>query len=93
MIYLSYFVEAGYLHYTQKQGVIAFLYAKSGEAGDCLVLDPQDADGVCRLMLLNKDLMIDQGRGYYLGMMIRVQQFLVNPYRGFDGYTKGGMYA
>ena len=31
MIYLSYFVEAGYLHYTQKQGVIAFLYAKSGE--------------------------------------------------------------
>ena len=88
-----YFFQIDNGGYVPQMGDVVTVYAKSGEAGDCLVLDPQEADGVCRLMLLNKDLMIDQGRGYLLGMMIRVQPFLVNPYRGFDGHTKGGMYA
>ena len=30
MIYLSYFVEFGSLHYTRKRGIIAFLFIKSG---------------------------------------------------------------
>lgn len=31
MIYLSYFVEFGHLHYTRKEGGIAFLFTESDE--------------------------------------------------------------
>lgn len=84
-----FFFEINNNGYVPQRGDIVTIYAKSGEAGDCLVLDPMDADGLTRLMLLNKDLLISNERGFLLGMMIRLQPRLVSVYRGFTRVNQG----
>ncbi len=77
----KYFVAYANNDYVPQLGDVVTLYAVSNEAGDCLVLDPCDKDGLARLMLLNQDFVIDKNRGYLLGMMIRVKPELVCMFR------------
>lgn len=64
-----------------EKGSVVTLYTVKGKAGDCLVLDEKDIDGLSRLMLLNPDLELPTGRFIKLGGMIRVNPQMLCPFR------------
>ena len=66
-------------------GDVVTIYTKSGNVGDCLVLTKCDADGLTRLMLLNRFLLVDGNKGVPLGQMIRVRPDCVCAFRSIQG--------
>lgn len=66
-------------------GDVVTIYTKSGNVGDCLVLTKCDADGLTRLMLLNRFLLVDGNKGVLLGQMIRVRPDCVCAFRSIQG--------
>ena len=69
-----YFLSNSDYGYMFSRGDVVIVYSKCGDAGYCLVLEENDADGLVRLMLLTDQLVLDKehNRGYQVGMMIRV---------------------
>ncbi len=67
-----------------ENGDVASVYTKEGKVGDCLVLDTSDADGMARLMLLNQELTVNDGRTFKLGDMLRMKLDMVCAFRSVD---------
>ena len=80
-----YFVQSNVRHNIMR-GDLVTIYAVNDRAGDCVVLDPCDADGLTRLMLLNKELVLDveHDRGFGKGQMIRVTPLRVFGFRALS---------
>ncbi len=76
--------------FNAETGTVVTVYTVKGKAGDCLVLEDQDIDGLCRLMLLNPELMLPTGRAVKLGGMIRVNPHMICPFRVYSGSGMDG---
>lgn len=81
--------------YEVLEGDVVSVYTNEFKCGDCVVLEPRDADGLTRLMLLNRELLLDvkQHRGYSLGQMIRVDPECVFEFRELNNRRNGHKYA
>lgn len=90
-----YFLEAVGAKYQYNRGDVVSVYTKNGKCGDCVVLDQFDSDGLTRLMLLNRELVLDeeQNRGYSLGQMIRVSPEKVSSFRAINRFNDHSRYA
>lgn len=80
-----YFLPYGGRNVEFYDGDVVSIYTKSGNVGDCLVLNQCDADGLTRLMLLNPFLCVDGDRGLPLASMVRVHPDCVCAFRSIQG--------
>ncbi|MDY6322874.1 MAG: cell division protein ZapC [Succinivibrio sp.] len=65
-------------------GSVVTVYTLGRQAGDCLVLEERDSDGLARLMLLNPKLDIGRGLAVTLGHMIRVNPAILCSFRAYS---------
>jgi len=71
-------------NYYFEAGSIVTVYTKEGYGGDCIVLEECDVDGLARLMLLNPELKLGNGRVVELGHMIRVNPAYLCSFRALS---------
>ena len=90
-----YFIMGSQREYEVLEGDVVSVYTNEFKCGDCVVLEPRDADGLTRLMLLNRELLLDvkQHRGYSLGQMIRVDPECVIEFRELNNRRNCHKYA